>query len=90
MPLSEEKLPAMTLPELAQAMWEKEGTLDYQMANAEILRRQTQAQLDACAAQERSSRYMLWCAIAATVSALAVVLAAGIAVYFLSILTVVE
>jgi hypothetical protein len=90
MPLSEEKLPAMTLPELAQAMWEKEGTLDYQMANAEILRRQTQAQLDACAAQERSSRHMLWCAIAATVSALAVVLAAGIAVYFLSILTVVE
>lgn len=95
MPLSKE--PAdMTLPELAQAMWGKEGNLDYQMAKAEILRRQTQAQLDACAAQERAcaaqeknASYMLWSAIASAISAFAAAVATGIVVFtFLNALVV--
>ena len=58
------------------------------MAKAEILRRQTQAQLDACAsqeracaAQERNASYMLWSAIASAASAFAVAVATVIAVY---------
>ena len=46
MPLSREP-GDMTLPELAQAMWGKEGNPDFQMAKAEMQRRQTQAQLAA-------------------------------------------
>jgi Tfp pilus assembly protein FimV len=41
----------MTLDELAQEMSKAEDSLDHLMARAEIMRRQTQAQLNACAAQ---------------------------------------
>jgi hypothetical protein len=88
----------VSLAELTQATWGREGNLDYQMAKAEILRRQTQAQLDACTAQERAcmsqerdARYMFWSAIAAAVSALAAAVAAGIALYsFFSTLVIVD
>ena len=98
MSLQPEKLPAMSLGELTQAMWGREGDLDYLMAKAEIIRRQTQALLDACAAQERacasqekSARFMLWSVIVAAVSAFAAAVAGGIAVYsLLSTLVVVE
>jgi hypothetical protein len=88
MPLQPDKLPTMTLLELAQELHKREDSDDHLMAKPEILRRQTQAQLDACAAQERSARYMLWCAIAATVTALAAAVAASIVIYFLSTLVV--
>jgi hypothetical protein len=51
MPLKSEELPLMTLGELTQAMSGQEGDRVL-MAKAEMLRRQTQAQLDACAAQQ--------------------------------------
>jgi hypothetical protein len=53
MPLKPEQLPLMTLGELMQAMSGREGDRVL-MAKAEMLRRQTQAQLDACAAQQRA------------------------------------
>jgi hypothetical protein len=88
MPLQPEKLPTTPLSELVQELRKREDSLDHLMANAEITRRQTQAQLDACAAQERAcasqernARYTLWSAIAAAVSAFAAAVAVGIAVY---------
>jgi hypothetical protein len=88
MPLQPEKLPTMPLSELVQELHKREDSLDHLMAKAEIIRRQTQAQLDACAAQERAcasqernARYMLWSATAAAVSAFAAAVAVGIAVY---------
>jgi hypothetical protein len=51
MPLQPEKLPTMPLSELVQELHKREDSLDHlMMAKAEIIRRQTQAQLDACAA----------------------------------------
>ena len=47
-------LPTMPLSELVQELHKREDSLDHLMAKAEITRRQTQAQLDACAAQERA------------------------------------
>jgi hypothetical protein len=103
MPLSPEQLPAMTLVELAQELHKREDSLDHLMAKAEIQRRQTQAQLDACVAQERAcvaqeracatqernARYMLWSAIASAVSAFAAAVATGVVVYtFLGALVV--
>jgi hypothetical protein len=98
MPLQPEKLPTMPLGELVQELHKREDSLDHLMAKAEVLRRQTQAQLDACAAQERacasqerSARYMLWAVIVTAVSAFAAAVAGGIAVYsLLSTLVVVE
>jgi hypothetical protein len=79
--------PEMTLGELTQAMSGREGDRVL-MAKAEMLRRQTQAQLDACAAQqracaslERNASFMLYCAIASAVSAFAIAVAMGIALY---------
>jgi hypothetical protein len=46
----------MTLDELAQAMSKSDDSLDRRTAQAEIMRRQTQAQLDACAAQIDAAR----------------------------------
>ena len=96
MPLSPEQLPAMTLVELAQELHKREDSLDHLMAKAEVQRRQTQAQLDACVAQERAcatqernARYMLWSAIASAVSAFAAAVATGVVVYtFLGALVV--
>ena len=96
MPLSPEQLPAMTLVELAQELHKREDSLDHLMAKAEVQRRQTQAQLDACVAQERAcatqernARYMLWSAIASAVSAFAAAMATGVVVYtFLGALVV--
>ena len=52
-----EKHPSkMTLDELAQGMAKSEDSLDRLAARAEIMRRQTQAQLDACAAQIDAAR----------------------------------
>ena len=52
-----EKHPSkMTLDELAQGMAKSEDSLDRQVARAEIMRRQTQAQLDASAAQIDAAR----------------------------------
>ena len=88
MPLKPEQLPVMTLGELTQAMSGREGDRDYLMAKAEMLRRRTQAQLDACAAQQRAcasldknASFMLCCAIASAVSAFAIAVAMGIALY---------
>ena len=88
MQLKPEQLPRMTLGELTQAMSGREGDGDYPMAKAEMLRRQTQAQLDACAAQqracaslERNASFMLCCAIASAFSAFAIAVAMGIALY---------
>ena len=88
MPLKPEHLPHVTLGELTQAMSGREGDRDNLMAKAEMLRRQTQAQLDACAAQqracaslERNASFMLYCAIASAVSAFAIAVAMGIALY---------
>jgi hypothetical protein len=50
MPLQPEKLLTMPLSELVQELHKREDSLDHLMAKAEIIRRQTQAQLDACAA----------------------------------------
>ena len=87
MPLKSEELPLMTLGELTQAMSGQEGDRVL-MAKAEMLRRQTQAQLDACAVQqracaslERNASFMLYCAIASAVSAFAIAAAMGIALY---------
>lgn len=96
MPLSPEQLPAMTLVELAQELHKREDSLDHLMAKAEVQRRQSQAQLDACVAQERAcatqernARYMLWSAIASAVSAFAAAVATGVVVYtFLGALVV--
>ena len=96
MPLSPEQLSAMTLVELAQELHKREDSLDHLMAKAEVQRRQTQAQLDACVAQERAcatqernARYMLWSAIASAVSAFAAAVATGVVVYtFLGALVV--
>ena len=97
MPLKPEQLPLMTLSELTQAMSGREGDRDYLMAKAEMLRRQTQAQLDACAAQqracaslERNASFMLYCAIASAVSAFAIAVAMGIAFYTFFGLLIVE
>src|SRR3954464_2734578 len=98
MPLQPEKLPTMPLSELVQELHKREDSLDHLMAKAEIIRRQTQAQLDAreaqkraCASQEKNARYMLWSVIVAAVSAFAAAVAGGIAVYsLLSTLVVVE
>jgi hypothetical protein len=88
MPLQPEKLPTMPLSELVQKLHKREDSLDHLMAKAELIRRQTQAQLDvcaaqerACASQERNARYTLSSAIAAAVSAFAAAVAVGIAVY---------
>jgi|RhiMetdeSRZDD1v2_1073273.scaffolds.fasta_scaffold2294920_2 hypothetical protein len=68
MPLS--KAPAdMTLDELAQEKWKREDNLDHLQAKAEVLRRESQSQLNAWVSQKRNARYMLWSAIAAAVSA---------------------
>ena len=44
----------MLLGELVQELHKREDSLDHLMAKAEIIRRQTQAQLDACEAQKRA------------------------------------
>ena len=89
----------MLLGELVQELHKREDSLDHLMAKAEIIRRQTQAQLDACEAQkractslEKNARYMLWAVIVAAVSAFAAAVAGGgVAVYsLLSTLVVVE
>jgi len=52
-----EKHPSkMTLDELAQELAKSDQSLDCRAARAEIMRRQTQAQLDACAAQIDAAR----------------------------------
>jgi len=98
MPLQPDTLPTMLLGELVQELHKREDSLDHLMAKAEIIRRQTQAQLDACEAQkractslEKNARYMLWAVIVAAVSAFAAAVAGGVAVYsLLSTLVVVE
>ena len=99
MPLQPDILPTMLLGELVQELHKREDSLDHLMAKAEIIRRQTQAQLDACEAQkractslEKNARYMLWAVIVAAVSAFAAAVAGGgVAVYsLLSTLVVVE
>ena len=88
MPLQPDILPTMLLGELVQELHKREDSLDHLMAKAEIIRRQTQAQLDACEVQkractslEKNARYMLWAVIVAAVSAFAAAVAVSIAVY---------
>jgi hypothetical protein len=59
----------MTLDELAQEKWKREDNLDHLQAKVEVLRRESQSQLNARVSQKRNARYMLWSAIAAAVSA---------------------
>jgi hypothetical protein len=66
----------MTLHELSQEMYKREETLPHLTAKAELLRRTTEAQLKASAAEIQSAQaatktatYTLWAAIAAAASA---------------------
>jgi hypothetical protein len=55
MPLS--KAPAdMTLDELAQEKWKREDNLDHLQAKVEVLRRESQSQLNARVSQKRNAR----------------------------------
>jgi hypothetical protein len=69
---------AMSLAELAQEMNKREDSLDHLTAKAEVIRRQTEAQLDAARATMRNANYML---ASVTVAALSAVAAADSA-YF--------
>jgi hypothetical protein len=76
---------AMSLAELAQEMYKREDSLPHLMAKAEIVRRQTEAQLDAARATIRNTVYMRWSVIVAavaTVVAAASAVAAAVSAYF--------
>lgn len=66
----------MTLQELSQEMYKREDSLPHLTAKAEILRRTTNAELRASAAEvetaqaaTKTATYTLWAAIAAAASA---------------------
>jgi hypothetical protein len=66
----------MTLQELSQEMYKREDSLPHLTAKAEILRRTTDAELKASAAEietahaaTKTATYTLWAAIAAAASA---------------------
>ncbi|WFU53016.1 hypothetical protein QA639_25425 [Bradyrhizobium pachyrhizi] len=69
---------AMSLAELAQEMNKREDSLDHLIAKAEIVRRQTEAQLEATRATTRNASYMLVSVIVAALSAVA----AAVSAYF--------
>jgi hypothetical protein len=52
-------------------MCKREDTLDHLTAKAEVTRRQLEAQLAATQTAKRNSNYMLWSAIAVSISAVA-------------------
>jgi hypothetical protein len=70
---------AMTFAELAQEMNKREDSLDHLTAKAEIMRRQTEAQIDATRATTRNANYMLASVIVAALSALAAAVSAHFA-----------
>jgi hypothetical protein len=57
-------------------MCKREYTLDHLTAKAEVTRRQLEAQLAATQTAKRNSNYMLWSAIAVSISAVAAAAAA--------------
>lgn len=69
----------MSLAELAQEMCKREDSLDHLTAKAEVLRRQTEAQLEATHATTRNANYMLASVIIAAISAIASAVTAYIA-----------
>jgi hypothetical protein len=61
----------MSLDELAQEMWKRADSLDHLTAKAEMMRRQTVAQLDATQATVSNAKYMLASVIVAAIAAMA-------------------